>query len=276
MDALLARGFLNWDKRDFLKFKQALELYPREDVDDIAGHIGTKTREEIQAYQAVFYANVDTLNEAAKIKKVLERCTGIHNFKKSAPLLIKTKVTAVERPLDEMVINPIQKSKYFSKEAEIVLLCLTHEHGYGNWTEIKHAIRRDPRVRFDHLLMSRSEVELQRRVDILVKTIEKEIEQESIQVKKPKTLVTADIEMKSNSDQSDASEDEPMDTNNNQEGMSDDEDDYAQIRLGINECSDNTHGRAEVVNEAVDEIGVDEFEGLEEAAQAVLKKPRLY
>jgi len=50
MDALLARGFLNWDKRDFLKFKQALELYPREDVDDIAGHIGTKTREEIQAY----------------------------------------------------------------------------------------------------------------------------------------------------------------------------------------------------------------------------------
>ena len=276
MDALLARGFLNWDKRDFLKFKQALELYPREDVDDIAGHIGTKTREEIQAYQAVFYANVETLNEAAKIKKVLERCTGIHNFKKSAPLLIKTKVTAVERPLDEMVINPIQKSKYFSKEAEIVLLCLTHEHGYGNWTEIKHAIRRDPRVRFDHLLMSRSEVELQRRVDILVKTIEKEIEQESIQVKKPKTLVTADIEMKSNSDQSDASEDEPMDTNNNQEGMSDDEDDYAQIRLGINECSDNTHGRAEVVNEAVDEIGVDEFEGLEEAAQAVLKKPRLY
>lgn len=69
-----------------------------------------------------------------------------------------------------------------------------------------------------------------------------------------------------------------MDTNNNQEGMSDDEDDYAQIRLGINdnECSDNTRGRAEVVNEMVDEIGVDEFEGLEEAAQAVLKKPRLY
>lgn len=90
--------------------------------------------------------------------------------------MIKTKVTAVERPLDEMVLNPIQKSKYFSKEADIVLLCLTHEHGYGNWISIKHAIRRDGRVRFDHLLMSRSEVELQRRVDILVKTIEKEIE----------------------------------------------------------------------------------------------------
>ncbi len=59
-----------------------------------------------------------------------------------------------------------------------MLLCLTHEYGYGNWTEIKHAIRRDPRVRFDHLLMSRNENELLRRVDILVKTIEKEIETE--------------------------------------------------------------------------------------------------
>jgi hypothetical protein len=90
--------------------------------------------------------------------------------------LIKTKVTSVERPLDEMILNPIQKSKYFSKEADIVLLCLTNEHGYGNWIKIKHAIRRDGRVRFDHLLMSRSDVELQRRVDILVKTIEKENE----------------------------------------------------------------------------------------------------
>ena len=83
--------------------------------------------------------------------------------------------------------------------------------------------------------------------------------------------------MKSDSDQSDASEDEPMETDNNndQVGMSDDED--AQIRLGIDECSERTPGgRAEVVNEVVDEIGVDEFEGLEEAAQAVLKKPRLY
>ena len=95
-----------------------------------------------------------------KIKKILERCNEVHSFKKTAPLLIKTKVTTVERPLDEMVLNPIQKSKYFSKEADIVLLCLTHEYGYGKWTEIKHAIRRDGRVRFDHLLMSRNEQEL--------------------------------------------------------------------------------------------------------------------
>ena len=73
-----------------------------------------------------------------------------------------------------MKLEVVQKSKYFSKEADIVLLCLTHEHGYGNWSAIKHAARRDTRTRFDHLFMSRNEQELQRRVDILVKSLEKE------------------------------------------------------------------------------------------------------
>lgn len=74
-----------------------------------------------------------------------------------------------------MKLEVVQKSKYFSKEADIVLLCLTHEHGYGNWSGIKNAVRRDTRCRFDHLFMSRSEQELSKRVDILVKSLIAEI-----------------------------------------------------------------------------------------------------
>ena len=73
-----------------------------------------------------------------------------------------------------MLLNPIQKSKYFSREADIALLCLTDELGYGNWKQIKHAVRRDTRVRFDCFFKSRSEQELSKRVDILVKSIQKE------------------------------------------------------------------------------------------------------
>ena len=98
----------------------------------------------------------------------------MHSFKRKAPELIKKKVLAYERPVEEMVINVVQKSKYFSKEADILLLCLTHEHGYGNWSAIKHAAKRDTRVRFDHLFMSRSEQELAKRLDVLVKSLEKE------------------------------------------------------------------------------------------------------
>jgi heat shock protein HspQ len=55
-----------------------------------------------------------------------------------------------------------------------LLLLITDEIGYGKWREIKQAIRRDARARFDHLFLSRSEIDLQKRVDILVKAIEKE------------------------------------------------------------------------------------------------------
>jgi hypothetical protein len=51
---------------------------------------------------------------------------------------------------------------------------LTDKLGYGKWREIKKAIRRDSRCRYDHLFLSRNESELSRRVDILVKALEKE------------------------------------------------------------------------------------------------------
>lgn len=49
-EALLSRGFVNWDRRDFHKFLQSLELYPRDDVADIANHIGKKTEDEVREY----------------------------------------------------------------------------------------------------------------------------------------------------------------------------------------------------------------------------------
>ena len=126
------------------------------------------------AYLDVFFEKLDTLNDYEKIKRNLEKAEAMHSFKRRAPELIRKKVTAYDRPIEEMAINVVQKSKYFSKEADVILLLLTNEHGYGNWSAIKHAAKRDTRVRFDHLFMSRSEQELAKRVDILVKSLEKE------------------------------------------------------------------------------------------------------
>lgn len=150
-------------------------MYPREECEAIASHIGTKTAEEVEKYLKVFFEKIETLNDYTNIKKKLDKADAVHSFKRQAPVLIKQKVTAYERPVEEMVINVVQKSKYFSKEADIVLLCLTHEQGYGNWQQIKHALKRDTRCRFDHLFMSRTTQELQKRVDILVKSLEKEV-----------------------------------------------------------------------------------------------------
>ena len=98
-----------------------------------------------------------------------------------------------------MVLAVAQKSKYFSRESDIVLLCLTHEHGYGNWTKIKQAIRRDTRCRFDHLFMSRSELDLQRRLDILVKALEKEQNDKKNMTVKLPTFTDANLDIEMNS-----------------------------------------------------------------------------
>jgi len=56
-------------------------------------------------------------------------------------------------------------------------LYLTDKLGYGKWGDIKRAIKRESRCRFDHLFMSRGEDDLKKRVIYLVQSIEKEFEE---------------------------------------------------------------------------------------------------
>ena len=75
-----------------------------------------------------------------------------------------------------------------------MLLILTARLGYGNWAEIKRQIRREPRYRFDHLFMSRSEEEIKKRVIYLVQMIEKEGEiVEEVKDKPSADKMTAEI-----------------------------------------------------------------------------------
>ena len=115
----------------------------------------------------------------------MEKADKIIQFKRKAPMIIKQKISLYEFPADEMTLpSSTQKSKYFSRESDILLICIIDQMGYGNWREIKQAIRRDARARFDHLFLSRSEIDLQRRADILIKALEKE-ESDKVVVKKP-------------------------------------------------------------------------------------------
>ena len=59
------------------------------------------------------------------------------------------------------------------------MLCLTDKYGYGNWAEIKKALRREQRCRFEHIFISRSEEELKKRIIYLVQSLEKESEEKT-------------------------------------------------------------------------------------------------
>jgi SWI/SNF-related matrix-associated actin-dependent regulator of chromatin subfamily A member 5 len=104
-DILMSSGFLEWDRRDFHRFIQALDIYPKEDAESIAKHVGNKTNDQIEAYTKRFFESMDDLAEAEKIKRNLKRSEANLSFKREAPKLIKQKVTAYERPLEEMNIS---------------------------------------------------------------------------------------------------------------------------------------------------------------------------
>ena len=113
------------------------------------------------------------------------------------------------------------------------------------------------------MLMSRNEVELQRRVDILVKTIEKEIENEAKAPRATKTshddVMLNDVEMLSDQDS-----DEEM----KQESLEEDHD--YDVRVGLGGVTLSPTSREDpVVNDASDLMEDEEFDfaHLENAAK---------
>lgn len=110
------------------------------------------------------------------------------NFNLRAPYVIKQKIEQYTNPYEDMNLAfATQKSKFFSKETDIILLCLADKYGYGNWQDIKKALRREQRCRFEHIFISRSEEELKKRIIYLVQSLEKEQEEAE---KKPELAKT--------------------------------------------------------------------------------------
>lgn len=64
----------------------------------------TKSKEEVEKYSKIFYDKLESLGDADKIKKNIDKAEKILSFKQKAPEMIKNKVSAYESPIDEMII----------------------------------------------------------------------------------------------------------------------------------------------------------------------------
>jgi SWI/SNF-related matrix-associated actin-dependent regulator of chromatin subfamily A member 5 len=65
----------------------------------------------------------------------------------------------------------------YRQEEDAFLLTMMHRHGYGAARRIQLEIRRAWQFRFDWFFKSRSPQEIQKRCDVLVKIVEKELEE---------------------------------------------------------------------------------------------------
>ena len=97
---------------------------------------------------------------------------------KVATTLLANKLQKYQNPIKELSFEAsgLHKSKLYSTESDRLLLYLTNVVGYGQWDQLRSRIRKSNICKFDYVLTSRTTAELQRRVDYLLKIIERESE----------------------------------------------------------------------------------------------------
>lgn len=91
---------------------------------------------------------------------------------------LRKKVGRYEKPWQTLTINYGQsRGKIWTEEEDAYLVNMMHRYGYGNWERMRMAIRHAWQFKFDWFFKSRNALELQRRCDFLIRSIEKENEE---------------------------------------------------------------------------------------------------
>jgi len=203
---LLAEGFPDWSRKDFKSFCAALERHGRYNFSSISQDVMNETNKdlsEIQRYFIAFFTNYTRINDWQKILDRLER--GEKKILKLRQIrdAIQEKV---ERHLEDtfsdyyyggnakknqklpsvaelihhswsrMKINygSGNRGRGFEEEEDAFLVCMMYRHGYGAAERIRMEIRRSWQFRFNWFFKSRSAQEIQKRCDLLVRTVERE------------------------------------------------------------------------------------------------------
>ncbi len=106
-----------------------------------------------------------------------------------------------------LLYPPGYKSKGYTLEEDIFLVCMMHKYGVGSdWLSIKDEIRKAWQFRFDWFFKSRTILELQKRGEFLTKLIEKENEEMGAKLKTEEAhLIKASTASKSKSSSSSSS-----------------------------------------------------------------------
>jgi SWI/SNF-related matrix-associated actin-dependent regulator of chromatin subfamily A member 5 len=137
-----------------------------------------KTLEEVQAYSAAFWARVGSLADGERYVKAVERGEQKIQRQKDIIRAISKKLELYKNPARELKISyGTNKGKAYTEEEDRFLLCAIPKVGYGAWEELKAEIRKHWLFRFDWFFKSRTPAELGRRVETLVRLVEKEAEE---------------------------------------------------------------------------------------------------
>jgi len=176
-DRLEAEAFGDWKKLDFTTFCKACELYGRTDRDNISQSVPEKDPAEVLRYLDTFLLRYQEIVDHDRIIKNIER--GEEKIAKRVDMerAVELKLKTVRNPWKDLRFTyGSSRSKAYTEDNDRFLFCMMHKLGYGNWDELKLAVRKSWLFRFDWFLKSRTPQELGRRCDTLVRLAEKDVE----------------------------------------------------------------------------------------------------
>ena len=175
---LLNTGFPNWEKKEYEIFINALEYIPKEDIEKLAKEIPTKTLEEVKAYCENFWGRIEEFSDGQRIIKNIEKKEKLEKQKQQSSMLIAKKCKDIEDGEYEDIKIAFPTNNHQSEytyEEDQYLIYITNKYGYGNWDDIMKSIKTSEDLLFNYFLKSRNKIEIQKRIDYLVKIIEKEL-----------------------------------------------------------------------------------------------------
>jgi len=178
MSSILKKGFPDWTKKEYDIFVNDADLYGKKSIDIIAKDITTKTKEDIIKYSKVFWELIDELPEGQRILKNMEKKEKLEKQKNHSSRLISKKCENLgDDEYENIRINfpPGNHQSEYSYEDDQYLIYVTNKYGYGNWDNIMREVKTSEDLLFNYYLKSRNKAEIQKRVDYLVKLIDKEL-----------------------------------------------------------------------------------------------------
>jgi len=211
---LFNEGFADWTRKDFRAFCNAVEAHGRYEINKIIEDVTNNTVkdvDEVKKYYVSFWLNYQRIPDYQKIiektekgeKKIIrlrvireliqqkielhlesvysQMYPGVEEGKVSNELLEK------HSPWDLLMYSwshmkfnygQGQRGQFTYGELEDgFLIAMMHRHGYGAARRIQLEIRRAWQFRFNWYFKSHSPQEIQKRCDVLIRVIEKEIQE---------------------------------------------------------------------------------------------------
>lgn len=178
-EKLLADGFASWTRREFHVFLRAIERHGRKNLEKIATELAdSKSADEVVAYSRAFWEMGPSRIESwAKVLRGIEDGEQRIARREDRERAMQLKINRYDNPWKDLDLSyGASRSKTFVDEEDRWLVCMTNKLGYGRWEDLKLEVRKTFQFRFNWYMKSRTPLELKRRVDALIRLIEKENE----------------------------------------------------------------------------------------------------